>query len=88
MQQHRRPDGTYDGIGVMADLTGLSRQSVQEIAAQVKANHARLSACPLHDFAPAAAGKRKRVCRSCGGEADSVSVSWYEDGLRHGRAAG
>lgn len=86
MEQHRRPDGTYDGVGVMADLSGLSRQTVQELAAQVKANQARLAACERHDFAPAASGARRRVCRNCGGEADTIAVSWYEDGLRHGRS--
>jgi hypothetical protein len=82
--KNRNPDGTFDGIGVMASMTGLSRKSIEEIAAEVKENHARLKSCTDHQFdAPLDPRQRKRVCRNCKGEADSASVIWYEEGKRH-----
>jgi hypothetical protein len=60
---------------------------------EVKANHARLEACPGHRFEPIEwvdTGKeipRKHRCAVCGGWADSIAVIWYERGVAHGRAA-
>lgn len=83
-EKHRKPNGNYDGPGVMSELTGLSRQSMVELAAKVQENHAKLRACRGHSFAPADGPfQRRRVCSACGGEADSVSVSWYEEGRQH-----
>ncbi|WP_431023812.1 hypothetical protein [Halomonas sp. H5] len=88
--KHRNPDGTWNGVGVLSDLTGLPREEVQSIAERVKANLARLEACPYHEFEAIAASeaglrlsRRPRYrCRHCGGEIDSTAYHWHEMGRR------
>lgn len=90
LDRHRNPNGTYDGAGVMADLTGLSRQSVVELAEQVKANSERLAGCPYHEFAPIAspaghaqpAPRQRYRCIECGGEVSRTEWYWHEQGRR------
>ena len=85
MNKHQNPDGTYDGVGVMSDLTGLSRQSIVDIAAEAKANHARLYSCAYHEFEPIQQSKPMRQryrCKHCGGEVDSNAYHWHEQGRR------
>ena len=83
-KKFQNPDGSYDGIAAMASMTGLSRKSMLEIAAEVKANHAKLQACEQHEFgAPTGLHNRRRICARCGGEADSISAGWYEEGAKH-----
>lgn len=88
MQRHRNPDGTYNGLGVMSELTGLSRQTMQDLAAQVRANHGKLSACPHHNFVavpgsatPSGLCQRYR-CTWCEGEIDHHAWYWHEQGRR------
>ncbi|MBP6801676.1 MAG: hypothetical protein KA128_11120 [Zoogloea sp.] len=85
LERNRNPDGTYDGAGVMADLTGLSRQSMADLAAEVKANSERLSACPYHEFAPVqpmAPLRQRYRCIECGGEIDRHAWYWFQQGRR------
>ena len=84
MNDHRNPDGSINGVTAMAEMSGLTPDTVKSLWAEVKANHAKLEACPLHDFEPATPGTRKRRCRNCGGEVGTIEVSWYEAGLRAG----
>lgn len=35
-ERNRRPDGNYNGVGVLADLTGLSRAEIAWTAERVK----------------------------------------------------
>lgn len=75
-----------DGIKVMSELTGLSRETVLDIAAGVRANIAKLSACSLHTFEPIAPAQPLRTryrCTSCGGEIDSSAYRWYQLGRAH-----
>jgi hypothetical protein len=85
LERNRNPDGTYDGVGVMADLTGLSRQSMADLAAEVKANSERLNSCPYHEFAPilprVPLNQRYR-CIECGGEINSSEWYWHQEGRR------
>ncbi len=85
MNKHRNPNGTYNGITAIADLSGLSRRSVFQIAADVKANHALLDACPYHEFSPilprAVVNQRYR-CIECGGEIDYHGWYWHQKGRR------
>lgn len=84
IEDHRKPNGKYDGLGVMGELTGLGRSTMTDLWAQVKANQSLLNSCRRHDFAPAIdPGQRKRRCNNCRGEADVVNAKWYEDGLKH-----
>jgi hypothetical protein len=36
MDKHRNADGTYDGAGVMSELSGLSREQIEQIAREAK----------------------------------------------------
>ena len=90
LDAHRNPDGTYDGVGVMADLTGLTRTSVVDIAAQVRANHERLTACLYHEFSPVVSvgpGHPRYRCIECGGEVDAHAYHWHQQGRRPDPAA-
>ena len=60
IDRHRNADGTYNGVAVMADVSGLTQESVKSIWRQVKANAALLDACQRHDFVPAEPGHRSR----------------------------
>lgn len=90
LERNRNPDGTYDGVGVMADLTGLSRTSIADLAAEAKANSERLRSCPYHEFAPVqmAPGvpmtplRQRYRCIECGGEIDRHAWYWFEQGRR------
>lgn len=75
---------TYDGLAVMSEVSGLSRATMAEIWDEVKANQAKLSACPVHVFSPAVAGSRKRICSACGGWVSVTDAGWYERGFRAG----
>lgn len=88
IEQHRNPDGTINGVGVMSDLTGLSQSAIEYIWNDVKANHAKLNACPSHDFDQPQPGQRQRKCKACGGTVGMLEARWYELGLRHGAAKG
>lgn len=65
----------------------ISREEMDQIIANVRANHAKLQACPRHYFVDTG---RRRIgplyeCRNCGGEVNSEKVHWYELGLKHGQ---
>ena len=89
MDQHRHPDGTYDGAAVMSSMTGLSKESVKELWAQVKENHARLESCPYHEFEQSkktamlrSLTHQRYVCIHCEGEIDHQAYMWHERGRR------
>lgn len=85
MDSHRNPDGTYDGLGVLGELSGLGRDTAMDIFAQVKANSAKLNACPRHDFSPIPPLRQLRQryrCEHCGGEVDAHAYHWHEQGRR------
>lgn len=88
MERYRNADGTYNGVGVMSDLTGLAPGEITSLFEQVKANAKRLDACPRHEFEPmaqAASTARKRYrCKHCGGEVDSHAHRWHEIGRKSG----
>lgn len=85
MDRHRRPDGTYDGVGVMSELSGISREEVLAISERVKANSAVLNGCAYHEFEPVpplAPIRQRYRCRRCGGEVDALAYYWHELGRR------
>lgn len=65
----------------------ITREQSRQILDEVKANIARLEACPgPHDFVPMQTRPAPRVrmqCTRCGGEVDSVNYAWYMRGRRH-----
>lgn len=92
LEDHRKPNGNYDGVGVMSEVTGLARDEIRAIAEQVKANSAKLRACPWHEFEPALGfqqmntappiGRERYRCKHCQGEVDSSAYHWHEQGRR------
>lgn len=86
--KHRNPNGTYNGVSLMAELSGLPQDDIRAIAEQVKANSAKLNACAYHDFEPipgtanAAGFKQRYRCVHCLGEIDAIAHSWHELGRR------
>lgn len=91
LDDHRNPNGTYDGVGVMAEVTGLPRDEIRALAEQVKANHAKLAGCLWHEFegysdsvvaAPTPAHRMRYRCRHCQGEVDASAYHWHQQGRR------
>lgn len=60
------------------------------ILQEVRENHARLQACPLHNFQPVGDPRRplgmKYECIACRGWVDASAKLWYERGLAHADA--
>lgn len=89
MDKHRNPDGTYDGAGVMSELSGMQRSEVLARWEQVKANQAKLDACPWHEFerygvdaSSKTVLRQKYRCKHCLGEIDHIAYHWHEQGRR------
>lgn len=86
MDKHRNPDGTYNGVGVLSELTGMDRYDVMAAWEAVKANQAKLNTCPYHEFEPsvisATERNRKYRCKHCGGQVDATAFHWHEQGRR------
>ncbi len=68
---------------------GLTKQNMDDILKQVKANIARLNGCEgPHDFKPQS-GKpeatigEKYECTICKGRVDHIAYAWYQKGLDH-----
>lgn len=82
MEKHQNPDGTYDGAGVLAELSGMERTEVVAMWEKVRQNQAKLSACPYHEFLPVLplATRSRFRCRHCDGEVDSSAYIWHERG--------
>ena len=85
-EHHRNPDGTYNGVGVMSEVSGLSQETVADIARKVQANHKRLNGCAYHDFElckPSVSASHTRYrCTHCGGEVSGHDYKWHQDGRR------
>ncbi|BCP56251.1 hypothetical protein K32_48680 [Kaistia sp. 32K] len=83
LDKHRNPNGTYNGVPALAELTGQSLDEIVALWESVKANRAKLDACPWHEFeqlitAPPGAGKYR--CRHCDGEVDASAYRWHQLG--------
>jgi hypothetical protein len=80
-------DKTHDGYEVFGKITGLSRDEMKGILADVRANHKTLDECPgPHEFSAIEPGKfgSKHRCAKCGGTIGAVETGWYRRGLEHG----
>lgn len=83
-------DPKVDGLAVLERVSGIPRDEIRTIAAQVRANHTRLDACKgPHAFVPAPGApeglRRLHVCRKCAGTITD-GLRWYLLGLAHGAA--
>ena len=79
-----------DSVDKLSEASGLHRTDLIELWASVKANAAKLEGCSRHDFVSIEPERRiggKYRCTRCGGEADSIAVRWYREGLQHAEAA-
>lgn len=65
----------------------ISKAEAQDILQNVRANHAKLEACPLHDF-PLTTRFGQVSCTNCGGKTDNLHAMWYRRGLAHGHSSG
>lgn len=88
MGRHCNPDGTYNGLGVLADLAGLPvDDAVSLVVETIKRNQQLLDGCRYHEFelvtteAVLLRGHLYR-CRHCGGEIDGHKHRWHELGRR------
>lgn len=89
LDKHQNPDGTYNGLGVLGDMTGLSKEVLDNLWKEVKANHARLASCAYHEFelipqegVVTARIRDKYLCKHCGGTVDANAHHWHEQGRR------
>lgn len=75
-----------DSVDTLSTATGLSRATMLEIWAGVKANSAKLDACQRHEFVCEAPGKlgAKWRCSACGGTVSGTDAHWYNLGRSHG----
>lgn len=74
-----------DSVNTISGLTGLPRSELLGIWAEVKANHARLDACPRHNFVQDKSGQMgsRWTCAACGGWVSASDALWYQRGLEH-----
>jgi hypothetical protein len=76
-------------IDALSKVSGLSKDTMKEIFAEVQANHKRLDSCiGPHEFNPiedsSNALTKKYLCTRCKGIVDFIAYSWYSKGLKHG----
>lgn len=85
LDKHRNADGTYNGVTLMAEMTGLPVDEIGAIAEQVKANQTKLSACAYHEFErliTAPPGREVYGCKHCRGTVDAIRYRWHEQGRK------
>lgn len=87
MEKHRNADGTYNGVGALSEISGLSKDEVVSIFDQVQANNRKLEACVYHEFEQSqktsmlrSITHQKYVCKNCGGEVSHQQWRWHEIG--------
>ncbi len=94
MKDHKNPDGTWNGVSFMSELTGISQEEVASTFEAVKANGSALSDCHYHEFtinpdlsnpeSPVNRSKRYK-CKHCGGTVSEVMWRWFEIGRQQQR---
>lgn len=84
-------EGCPDALGVLSGATGLSKDDLAGIWAEVKANHAMLESCRRHDFSVPSRFAGRMVtqwrCAVCTGTVDGVAKRWFELGLQQAGAS-
>lgn len=89
MDDHRKPDGSYNGVTALSSLTCLPSDEIIAIAHQIEENQRKLDSCLYHEFNPSkppavlrSLSHQKYICRHCGGEVDYARYHWHELGRR------
>jgi hypothetical protein len=82
--KHKNEDGTYNGIEVMSELTGISVGKITSIWQRVQENGQKLEACPYHEFELDSENKtmtrHQYRCKNCGGTVNNSMYRWHEIG--------
>jgi hypothetical protein len=79
-----------NSLDTLSKVSGLSKDTMKEIFAEVKVNLKRLDSCiGPHDFNPSGDDakivvQQKYKCSKCLGTIDFIAFSWYTKGLKHG----
>lgn len=77
-----------DGVAMLSRATGISTQDIAALAAEVRANQSKLTACSGHDFEPMQGarivfGQPDRYrCKRCDGTVDRHAFYWHEQGRK------
>jgi len=77
-----------DGVEILSNISGLSKDDIRSIWDEVKENAKKLEECSgPHDFQPDNSRKpvRDEVCSKCGGKISKVDANWYRKGLKDGK---
>lgn len=80
-----------DGVAMLSQATGISTEGIAALAAEVKANQAKLNGCAGHDFEPVpdarlVFGQPDRYrCKHCDGTVDRHAFYWFEQGRQSRR---
>lgn len=81
-------------LDALGTASGLGRPAVDSILGEVRANLAKLDACPGHEFVGVPEGAmrckdgfvyRKFRCVHCEGTVDSHAEHWYRRGIEHAK---
>jgi hypothetical protein len=83
-----------DVLGAIGKSVGVDHKAIM---VDVRANLAKLNACPRHDFqgiqdtslgtlGDGSKWFRDYRCTRCGGKVDSHGYHWYQRGVEHGSA--
>lgn len=81
-------------LDVLSEVTGLKKPDMDKIFLEVKANKAKLEACPRHEFSIPIDRRTKKPlsgpvmfcdweCKNCHGRVDVTAKAWYERGMKH-----
>lgn len=88
----QKVEAKESAIDVISRVTGLSKETMQDIWTQVRANRKLLDECKGHDFSLPFDKRGEMVvkwkCSKCGGTVDTSDKRWYEAGLKHGLTRG
>ena len=76
-----------NGLDVLSKVSGISKKTMKEIWASVKANQKLLNSCFLHEFESHSdpSMSRRFKCKNCNGVIGTVEKNWYEKGIEHGK---
>lgn len=86
LDKHKNPNGTYNGVTALSELSGLPVKDLKEIIAEVQANQSILNGCQYHEFElheqRALVSTSKFRCIHCGGIIKGDQYRWHELGRR------
>lgn len=92
-------DAKENVLDALGRVSGIGGPEMGEIFLRVRANSKRLESCVRHNFIGIPGQElgtckdgtviyRRFRCLTCEGEADSINVSWYNKGRKHGMGGG